>query len=167
VLLTVVISVYAVSPPGGLFDFVLFAIGAWVVLIGVFGVRLIVSLALADERPTRRAIALWFVFPVVLVASFAVAASGAPGRLGLAAAKGDMLAFARDPDATDPKRVGPYRVLVAERLPGAGAQFSLEDTGFLDVTGWAYSPGGAPRSVPHEITYTHVAGDWYEFVQTF
>jgi hypothetical protein len=78
-----------------------------------------------------------------------------------------MLAFARDPGAPEPERVGPYRVLSAHRLPGSGAEFSLADTGFFDVTGWAYSPGGPPKSVPHQLTYTHVGGDWYEFVQTF
>lgn len=166
-LLTVAVSVYAVSAPGALFDLVLVALGGWMLLIGVFGVRLVVSAAIAAERRRIRSmLPLWLVFPVVLVASFMVTSSALPARLGLAAAKGDMLAYARDKAADEPDRVGPYKVLSAVRLPGDGARFTLKGTGFLDTTGWAYSPGGAPRSVPDDVTYTRISGDWYEFVQT-
>ena len=45
------------------------------------------------------------------------------------------------------------RVRRAERLPNNGALFHL-DAGFLNGTGWAYLPDGAPTSATDEICFT-------------
>jgi hypothetical protein len=167
-LATIALTFYAVAPPGGIFDLAMTALCAWVALCVTFVVRLIVALVNEGERRRfRRRALLWLAFPVILVANFAATSAGVPGHIALELAKGDMVAYARDPAAPEPDRVGPYEILRADRLPNDGARFQLKGTGFLDSTGWAYSPAGAPPSVVDDITYTSIGNGWYTFVRRF
>lgn len=166
VVVTVLLTFYAAGPPGGVFDLAMLALTAWGALCVTYVVKLIVALVNTDERRRfRQRALLWSVFPVVLVASVVATSARVPGHIALALAKGDMLAYARDPSAPEPQRVGPYTVLRADRLPNDGARFHLKGTGFLHTTGWAYAPAGAPPSVVDDITYTSIGGGWYTFVR--
>ena len=78
-----------------------------------------------------------------------------PVRMGLELAAPAMTEFVKDASAPTPDRVGPYPVDHAEHLSGrGGARFLIAGTGFLDGSGFAYSPDGPP-AVLGEDRYQH------------
>ena len=167
-LVTAAVFLSAQTPPGAYFVPVMVAFMGLLALGVTLLVRVIATLALAGGwRPMVRAGARWVAVPVVMAAVLVTAQAGVPVRVGLALAKSDMLAYALDPAAAEPDRVGPYAVQDAEKLPGGTVLFRLKGVGFLSNEGWAYSPDADPQPQPDGITFSWIGGDWYTFVETF
>ncbi|MUL40724.1 hypothetical protein FZ103_05930 [Streptomonospora sp. PA3] len=159
------VTAWAYSVPGVYFDF---ALGSWLIWVCVGAAYLLKAAVLYPlfgewhGSPWRLA-ARWLTVPVLVFAASSFLATDLAVRAGIMWAEPSVTAYAEDPGAQAPERFGPYRVLRAEHLDGGGARFLVEDAGFLDTAGFAYSPGGRPPH-PGEDTYRHVSGPWYTWI---
>lgn len=121
-----------------------------------------VGLILVRQRPIRL---VWFVAPVIVVASAALVLSGVPGSLRFAAAEPELTRYvlsldqgAEVPDYDEPVLVAGIPVFEVIRQDGQ----VLLVTGFIgilgdDPAGLAYVPAGTPDGVGWE----HIRGPWY------
>lgn len=154
------------SLPDGLFVLWLVTYKVWLGLLLAFAARL--SLALADGglRGVLLDWARWAAVPAVVAVAVVLVSTGAPMRAGLHLAKPAMAEFATDRDAREPGRVGPYPLERAERIEGGGARFLIKYAGFLDGSGFVYSPGGPPPRIGEDY-YEHLHGPWYSWTESW
>jgi hypothetical protein len=162
---TVGLTLIAWAVPGGWWRAQLAAGAAWVVLGLLWAIRLGFGLVLGRAQ-VRRRWWRWAVVPLAVAVTAALLVTRAPVRIGVVLAGDDMRTFAQRPGSPPPQRVGPYQVASAEHLPGGGARFLLRDSGFLDPSGFAFSPTGPPP-VLGEDTYTPLGGGWYVWTQSW
>jgi len=172
----------AASVPGGHLLAALVAGLVWAVLLVATLVRGIGRLVLAASArsgsaapsPRRRAWPGWIAVALVVAATGALVAVDAPVRVGLALARPDMLAYAEDPSAAAPARVGPYRTVLVERLDEGGARFlvAAADSPFTEA-GFAYAPTGRPAGTVtdgagtrYRDRYRPLGGPWYVWTRT-
>lgn len=111
---------------------------------------------------------MWFVAPVIVVASAALVLSGVPGSLRFAAAEPELTRYvlsldqgAEVPDYDEPVLVAGIPVFEVIRQDGQ----VLLVTGFIgilgdDPAGLAYVPAGTPDGVGWE----HIRGPWYSWI---
>jgi hypothetical protein len=156
-----VLTMMACSAPGFYFLAMIATVSVWVVLALVFIIRFGLALALGGcWREMRAAWLRWIAVPVLVVLTGALAVAEAPMRANLELAKPAMREYAENPGPTGPARAGLYVIEQAEPLPGGGARFILQGTGFLDATGFVYSPSGSPPRIGEDY-YRHLGGPWY------
>jgi len=162
-LLTVAVN----AVPEGVFLLWLLTYYVWIALALAFTARLALSLATGGGlRGVLRAWARWAAVPAAVAALLVLVTTGAPMQAGLHLAQPAMTEFAENRDATKPGWVGPYPVERAERLDGGGARFLIRFSGFLDSTGFVYSPGGPPPRI-REDYYEHLHGPWYSWAESW
>ncbi|MDI6104763.1 hypothetical protein QLQ12_39850 [Actinoplanes sp. NEAU-A12] len=162
---TIGLTLIAWAVPGGWWRAQLAAGAAWGVLGLLWAVRLGFGLVLARAE-VRRRWPRWAVVPLAVAVTAALLATRTPIRIGVVLAGDDMRTFAQRPGSPQPQRVGPYRVAAAEHLPGGGARFLLRDSGFLDPSGFAFSPVGPPPMLGEDM-YTPLGGGWYVWTQSW
>lgn len=162
-----VLTMVVNSVPDGFFLLWLLTYKVWLGLLLAYAARLSLALATGGGlRGVLRDWARWAAVPVVAAAALFLVSTGAPMRAGLHLAKPAMTGFAKDRDVPAPGRVGPYPVERAERIEGGGARFMIKYAGFLDSSGFVYSPGGPPPRI-REDYYEHLHGPWYAWVESW
>lgn len=137
---------------------------AWLVLGAYWLIRL-VGAAFADGVGSIRSQWIWWVVPaavVVLTASLLVTSAPLLVRFNLS--QGSMERFALavigSSRVSKPSRVGLYPVARVQRFEG-GMRFLIRGSGFLDPSGFAYSPEDRPPNLGGEDNYVHLEGPWY------
>jgi hypothetical protein len=162
-----VLTMVVNSVPDGFFQLWLVTYSAWLGLVLAFAARLSLSFATGSGlRGDLRGLARWAAVPTIVVVVAFLVSTGTPMRAGLHLAKPAMTEFAADRDARKPGWVGPYAVERAERLENGGARFMIKYSGFLDGSGFVYSPGGPPPRI-HDDYYEHLHGPWYSWVESW
>jgi hypothetical protein len=168
--LTVALTLLSVAAPGTYFQPLMAATLLWLGLglayLLKLGLAVVFALVQADGAGLRRYWPRWLAVPVIVGATAALVLAAAPVRLGLLLAAPAMTEFAQDASAPAPGWVGPYALDQAEHLPGGGARFLIAGTGFLDPSGFAYSPDGPPP-VLGEDSYQHLSGPWYQWTESW
>lgn len=116
-------------------------------------------------RPlTARAARSWFLAPVLALIALTLVWTDAPFqaryRLSRDAMDSTARRVIREPASGDRiHRIGLWNVYGVERVPG-GMRFLVNDSGFVDSGGFAYSPNGPPRG-PDIADYEHLDGPWW------
>ena len=119
---------------------------------------------------------------VILIGLFVLAESELPlrARFGMHAATFDQVAAERQPSdggiwqGPCPTRIGSYPISRCVAI-GTGSLYYEPEGGLLNSTGFAYLPegpdgaqregAGAPGAdQPDPLSYQHLSGDWYSFV---
>jgi F0F1-type ATP synthase assembly protein I len=158
------ISAWVFSVPGSYFSPSLFLPFGWFLLgLAWIGWVLYIALRHRSAFTPRQAVRL-LAAPLLGVMAFAVVETDAAFQVRYAASKGAMNAVAREvaagsrsPQGID--RIGLWNVEKVERVRG-GMRFLVEDTGFLDPVGFAYSPRGKPPVIGEDF-YEHFDGPWW------
>ncbi|GAB3256763.1 hypothetical protein [Kineosporia babensis] len=163
-LVNAALTVVAYAAPGTFFLLWLAAAVGWLVLGAVFVIKAGLTLVFAGWK--WKHLWRWLAVPLVVLTLGLVVTTGLPLRAGLATAQPAMMDFVSDPQAPAPEKAGVFQVLSAERSPDGTARFMLADTGFIDGTGFAYSPYRAPQNSSEEL-YEHITGPWYAWTQRF
>lgn len=162
-------TLVALSVPGWNWGELLLAPMIWGAL-GVLWIGFAV-IAFATQRvfPPGRVL-LWLATPMVVIVTFVLALSDAPLRLRLEASRGALDEVAHDVGAgrREPPpdgRIGLFRVYEASRISN-GLAFLVEDAGFIDPCGLAYSEEGDPRLGGASDVW-HITGPWYGWCLEF
>jgi len=157
----------AISAPGGYFLVALVTALAWCALGTIWGVWLLVAvLQRAGREGLRRRWRQWLSVPAIALLVFANVALDAPLRMRLALSEPALRAAAvavASGESMRPGWYGLFELTTMERFPG-GARFQVRSTGFLEVGGFAYSPG-APPPVLGSDRYEHLTGPWYSWIE--
>lgn len=96
-------------------------------------------------------------------------ATSLPTRLRFEASRGAFDQLATDVQAggsTDVQSVGLYDIELLERTAD-GVRFLVLGSGFIDVTGFAYSTDGDPSDPDSEDVYRPLGGGWYRWTRVF
>jgi hypothetical protein len=165
-------SLYAVSVPGGYFSLEIGSIFAWIAIGAIWFCRGIIRYILARYyRINENAGWLrWSIAPAVLVLVFTLAVCEIPWRATFFFSRPAMERFARrvlaqPSGATTAQHVGFYQACNAERIPG-GMRFRIDRAGFIDRFGFAYCPDAPPRAAGND-GYEHLSGPWYIWRERF
>lgn len=131
-------------------------------VVGIAGLAwfVLTIIALGSYRRCR----LIVIAPLIAaVAALLVWADG-PLRLGVSAS-GDALDSAVQTCSTRDSWVGAIRVDVAVHLDGGCHLFT--HSGFFSTRGLAHLPDGPPASpsTSTSLSYEHLTGDWYRFIE--
>jgi hypothetical protein len=118
-----------------------------------------------------RRLAPWLAVPALAICTFVVSTTELPLRVRLELSRGTLEEVARDVAAgrrepPEDGRLGLYTVYMAHRTQGNGFAFLIEDTGFIDPCGFAYSEGGEPVPEGADVVW-HVTGPWYGWCWDF
>lgn len=161
------LTCWAVSAPAGYFLLLLAAALAWCALAAIWGIWLLLALARRPGRDgLRRRWRQWLFAPVVAVFVAGNVALDAPLRMRHALSEPALRAAAEAlirGESVDPGRHGLYVLTATEPLPGRAARFQVRGTGFLETSGFAYSPAGPPPARGSD-RYEHLTGPWYTWV---
>jgi hypothetical protein len=154
-------TLWAFSAPGIYFLLAFSALVSWLLLGIVFAIRFV---GLSTRKPpTRETKWSWGAAAVtalvVVPASLAtmplevrfMLSEDAMNEVGPAVASG-----ARDPATID--RIGNWDVHRAWRVPG-GMRFTVDGTGFLSTTGFAYQPDGLRQLT--DASFSYYRNGWY------
>jgi hypothetical protein len=154
-------TLWAFSAPGIYFLLAFSALVSWLLLGIVLAVRFV---GLGSRRPPTRetrwswgaaAVTALVVVPVSLATMPLevrfMLSEDAMNEVGRAVASG-----ARDPATID--RIGTWDVHRVWRVPG-GMRFTVDGTGFLSTTGFAYQPDGLRQDM--DTSFRHYRGVWY------
>jgi hypothetical protein len=166
---TIGLTLAATSAPGWYATPAKLALGAWIGIAAIVAIRGVGRLAILigwgrdPDRRFVRSLRVWAAVVVMVALTLVAHVTETPMRVGLQLAKGDMLAYAGDPRAVAPRRIGPYPVEQAEHIPGGGAKFIVKGPGILNRYGFAYNRSGPPEKTVPEDEYRHLGGDWYEW----
>lgn len=96
-------------------------------------------------------------------------ASGLPTRVRFEASRSAFDQLATDVMAggsTDVQSVGLYDIELLEQTPD-GVRFLVLGSGFIDVTGFAFSTDGDPSDSNSEDVYRPLGGGWYQWTRVF
>ena len=174
-----IVTLAAVSVPGGFLLITLAAILAWLAAGGTWLVRLLVFgyMSLRAPLPLSSAHLRWLVFPVLFALAILLVQSSIPANAAFWISRPAMDRWAAQvlkatpatqasfsPAATvSPMRgwVGLYPIGSAQRMT-TGFRFSISGAGFIDEEGYAYSTSPLPLSSGSD-RYTHIAGCWYRW----
>ncbi|GAA4895095.1 hypothetical protein [Streptomonospora salina] len=163
-----VVSLWTYSVPGGYLVPLPATTAVWACLLLAVGIKALMQpvFGVPGGRPGWHSWARWGAVLGTVAAAWALVQTGVPVRAGTAWAEPAVAAYAADSrSAQTPERFGPYRVQSAGNLGDQeGARFLVEGAGFLDDTGFAYSPGGPPPDSVHG-EYAHLHGPWYSWTR--
>lgn len=167
VLVTVsaLITLWAFSLPGGpSMSFFVMLMLAWLAL-GAYWVIRLIGAAFAGGLGSIRSQWIWWVAPAVLVVITAsLLVTSAPLLVRFNMSQSSMERFAQEVIGSSrvpkPDRVGLFPVTRVQRFEG-GMRFLVKGGGFLDPSGFAYSPDGRPPNLGGEDNYVHLEGPWY------
>ncbi len=160
-------SVSATSVPGWNYERAFLALLLWiVVVVGWFATGLALAVPRPRAQPLRRVVA-WALVPALALATLFLCVSSLPLRARLELSRGALDEAARDVarGGRPPKdgRLGLFEIHDAQRIEN-GFAFLVEDAGFIDTCGLAYSRGGEPRM---GSGVWHVSGPWYGWCEDF
>ncbi|WP_158845981.1 hypothetical protein [Saccharothrix deserti] len=167
----VLLTLWAVSAPGGYFGVALSVYGCWLV-VGVAWLVVGVLAVLALPRPRKPHVGrLWpfLLVPALVVVTWAAvrtevvqSAVFEAHRSGLEAVVADVAA---EPDhRLLDRQVGLHTIRTAKVDAGGCTLLTVSDAGFLDPTGYAYCPDRVPVDANGDgVIYEHIEGPWYEF----
>jgi hypothetical protein len=157
------VAVYSYSVPGWYFFESIFAFWLWIALCTIWLGRLLIATAM------RRSIRLprwkhWLVTPAAGALTLGLVVSLAPLKVRYYLSRDAMnsaaqTVIANPAKASTIREIGLWDVERVERISG-GMRFLVQDTGFLDPVGFAYSPNRQPEVIG-EDTYVHFDGPWY------
>jgi hypothetical protein len=136
---------------------------AWLIRAALLTAKMGFAIALTDTA--LLGMALVVMLTVVLVGL------DVPLRLRFEASRASLDALAEQltaedaPDRIPDMAVGLFDAEKIERVPG-GFRFLVNDTGFLDSGGFAYSPIGAPPNFGSD-SYERFRGPWWIWIERF
>ncbi|HYZ78179.1 MAG TPA: hypothetical protein VE596_12480 [Gaiellaceae bacterium] len=154
---------YAESAPDGYFFLLLGVAVAWLLVLTVWlvsiGARALVRRSLFALGPPD------FVVPALVPLVGALLYIHVPLHVHYRLSRPAMNSAAKrvvahPEEARSIRRIGLWPTSRVEKIPG-GMRFLVSGSGFLDATGFAYSPKGEPASVGGEDAYEHLDGPWY------
>ncbi|WP_067716872.1 hypothetical protein [Nocardia yamanashiensis] len=111
-----------------------------------------------------RAWALSLLAPLVVVATFVVARSGAPAELGWTLSKSALEQAAITCAPTTGTRIGVFHVSTIANREGGCLLYTTG--GFMTYSGFAYFPDAAPAP-GGDLYYEPFEGPWYHFEESF
>jgi hypothetical protein len=128
--------------------------------------------AFVTERTySPRKVVVWALTPLIAIVAFPFVVSGLPLRVRLELSRGSLDSVARDVAAgrrepPEDGRLGLYNIYMAHRTQGSGFAFLIEDTGFIDPCGLAFSEHAEPIPDGAQVVW-HVSGPWYGWCWDF
>lgn len=142
---------------------------AWVVIFTVWLVRLL-FLAAPQSRKASHWKLRWALPMLILLGATILMATGVPTRVRFEASRPAFDQLATDVMAggsTDIPSVGLYDIELLERTSD-GVRFLVLGSGFIDVTGFAFSTDGDPSDPDNsEDVYRPLGGGWYQWTRVF
>lgn len=165
VTLSALITLWAFSVPGGpsMGLFVILMLG-WFALGGYWLLRVIAALSAGGFQRVRSQWLWWALPPAVVAVTAGLLVLSVPLLLRFNLSQTSMDGFAREviggSSVPRPDRVGLFPVGRVQRFNG-GMRFLVKGGGFLDPSGFAYSPEGRPPNIGGEDNYVHLEGPWY------
>ena len=148
------------SPAMGRFISLMFA---WFALGGYWFLRFAALLVTGGFRGFASHVGWWVTPPVIVIATGALIVFSVPQLARFNLSQGAMESFAEEvmkgPVTSHPDRVGLYSIKRVDRFKG-GMRFLVRGAGFLDDSGFAFSPSGKPPNLGEDLYY-HLEGPWY------
>jgi hypothetical protein len=162
------LSIYAASGPAPYFLAALFAVGVWIIVMGWWGTGAVITLVLrARQRDLGTG---WGIItaPALLLTTAFVIAAGLPSRTAFLIARPAMERIAqtqlKSPDGTESTTdVNVYGTCRFSH-EGNAVKIQVDGTGFIDSSGFVYSPAGSPRVSGRA---TLIGGPWYRWSLRF